>query len=170
MGIEASYRRIAPVEFECLLLDTAYAEHYFGYDLDTDEEIYAYFDVLEASDRYLDLDKHWQSVYFLYAGEFPPHRENRKDEFFDELILGGRDTPCQATFGFVRYLTADEVRELAERLRQFPRVELEVHLDQLLDPENRENMEPYLLDLCEKVTQFFIDAAEAGDIVLLSFD
>ncbi|MDZ8055646.1 MAG: hypothetical protein RMX68_026680 [Aulosira sp. ZfuVER01] len=58
MSIELRYRRITPEEFERLHNDVLYASIYLGGDLETDEEIYAYFEALRNSDRYLDLDKH----------------------------------------------------------------------------------------------------------------
>lgn len=79
MGIGASYRRLTLEEFEKLKNDAAYASLYFGDDLDTDEDIYAYYDALELSDRYLDLDKYWQSLYFLLTGYFPFDSNNDKD-------------------------------------------------------------------------------------------
>jgi hypothetical protein len=39
MGIEGSYRRVIPQEFEQLLTNPAYAVKYFGYDLETVEFI-----------------------------------------------------------------------------------------------------------------------------------
>ena len=64
----------------------AYASLYFGYDLETNEEIYADFDKLETSDRYLDLDKHWQTLHFLFTGDFPDDGENK---FFNKICFDG---------------------------------------------------------------------------------
>ncbi|WP_292845564.1 hypothetical protein [Nostoc sp. NMS8] len=62
MGIEASYRRVTPQEFERLQNDVTHAGVYFGDDLETDEEIYTYFENLRNSDRYLDIDSDQQTL------------------------------------------------------------------------------------------------------------
>lgn len=41
MGIEASYRRITPDEFEKLRSDAAYASVYFGDVLEAEDDVYA---------------------------------------------------------------------------------------------------------------------------------
>ncbi|GAB4207232.1 MAG: hypothetical protein Fur006_64980 [Coleofasciculaceae cyanobacterium] len=117
MGIEASYRRITPEEFERLHSDADYANIYFGYDLETDEEIYAYFEALEASDRYLDLDKHWRALHFLLTGAFPYESHSTDESLFHKVFWGGATTQWEATYGMVRYLTVSEVKEIAEALR-----------------------------------------------------
>jgi hypothetical protein len=74
MGIEATYRSVSPQEFERLLTNSAYAARYFGDDLDTEEDIEAYVESLEASDRYLDLGKDWRSLYCLLTEDFSSER------------------------------------------------------------------------------------------------
>jgi len=172
MGIEASYRRVTPEEFEKLHNDAAYAKVYFGEDLETDEEINTYFEALSSSDRYLNLDKQWQLLHFLFTGDFP-YTDNSSDSreiLLHKMFMGGTETPWEATYSMVRYLTASEVNEIAEALQQSQEV-LKLRLGNLLRPnEKRSCTEPYLLDLCDKLVRFFNDAAREGNIVLLSFD
>lgn len=171
MGIEASYRRITPDEFEKLHSDAVYASVYFGDDLDTDEEIYAYFEALESSDRYLDLDKHWRSLYFLLTGDFPYDSKNTSDTLLHKVFMGGTATPWEATFGMVRYLTVNEVKEMAEALNQVSEDSFKSRLDALLGShESRIYMEPHFLELHNQLVKFFNVAAQNGDIVLLSLD
>ncbi|MDZ8183470.1 MAG: DUF1877 family protein [Nostoc sp. ChiSLP02] len=171
MGIAASYRRVTPRKFERLQNDVAYASIFFGDDLETDEEIYTYFEALRNSDRYLDLDKHWQSLHFLFTGDFPYDTDNKGDTLLHKLFMGGSATPWEATYGMVRYLTVSEVNEIAEALNHISQEEFKSRLDNLLVPhQSRIYMEPQFLELQVQLIKFFNIAAQKGDIVLLSFD
>lgn len=103
MGIELRYRRVTPEEFERLHNNVEYASVYFGNDLEIDEEIDAYFEALKNSDRYLDLDKYWQSLYFLFTGDFPykEHKNNHKT-WLHQVFMGGTATHWEATYVMVR--------------------------------------------------------------------
>jgi hypothetical protein len=171
MGIEVSYRRVTPEEFERLQNDPTYASVYFGNDLETDEEIHAYFQALTASDRYLSLDKNWQSLDFLLTGSFLYDIENKSDISLHKVIMGGSETPWEATYGVVRYLTVSEVNEIAEALNHISEDDFKSRLDSLLGShKSRVYTEPYFRDLYAQLVQFFNLAAQEGDIVLLSFD
>ncbi|MFN6563733.1 MAG: DUF1877 family protein [Nostoc sp. ChiSLP01] len=171
MGIEASYRRIRLQEFERLQNDVAYASIFFGDDLETDEEIHAYFEALRNSDRYLDLDKHWQSLHFLFTGEFPHDSDNKDDTLLHKVFMGGSATPWEANYGMVRYLTVTEVNEITEALNQISEEEFKLRLDNLLGShQSRVYMEPHFLELKVELIKFFNVAAQEGDIVLLSLD
>ncbi|MEH2153328.1 DUF1877 family protein [Nostoc sp.] len=171
MGIEASYRRVTPEEFEKLHNDAAYASVYFGDDLETDEEIYAYFEALRSSDRYLDLDKHWRSLHFLFTGDFPFDSTNKGDTLLHKVFIGGTTTPWEATYGMVRYLTMSEVHDMAEALNYISEDDFKSRLDKLLGShESRIYMEPHFLNLFAHIIKFFNKAAQEGDVVLLSFD
>ncbi|MBL1175065.1 DUF1877 family protein [Pantanalinema sp. GBBB05] len=171
MGIEASYQRILPEEFEKLHSDPVYASVYFGDDLETDEEIHAYFEALRSSDRYLDSDKHWRSLYFLLTGDFPNDSKTTENTLLHKVFMGGAATPWEATYGMVRYLTVNEVKEIAEALNQVPEDNFKSRLDTLLgSQESKIYMEPHFLELHNQLVKFFNVAAQNGDIVLLSFD
>lgn len=171
MGIEASYQRITPEEFEKLYSDAVYASVYFGDDLETDEEIHAYFEVLRSNDHYLDLDKHWRSLYFLLIGDFPNDSKTTDSTLLHKVFMGGAATPWEATYGMVRYLTANEVKEMSEALNQVSEDNFKSRLDILLEfHESKFYMEPHFLELRNQLVEFFNVAAQNGDIVLLSFD
>ncbi|MEH1828554.1 MAG: DUF1877 family protein [Nostoc sp.] len=170
MGIEASYRRITPQEFERLQNEVAYAGVYFGDDLETDEEIYAYFETLRNSDRYLDIDKYWRSLHFLFTG-VSYDSENNGDMLLHKVFMGGSATPWEATYGMVRYLTVSEVNEMSEALNNILEDDFKSRLDSLLGShESRAYMEPHFFDLYVQFVKFFNVAAQEGDIVLLSLD
>jgi len=151
MGIEASYRRVTPNKFEKLHNDAVYASVYFGDDLETDEEIHAYFEALRSSDRYLDLGKHWRSLHFLLVGDFPYDSKTKSDTLLHKLhkvFMGGTATPWEATYGMVRHLTVNEVKELSEALNQASEDNFKSRLDSLLEShESRIYMEPHFLKL-----------------------
>jgi hypothetical protein len=171
MGIEASYRRVTPDEFEKLHSDAVYASIYFGDDLETDEEIHTYFEALRSNDRYLDLDKYWQSLYFLLTGDFLYDSKTKDDTLLHKVFMGGTATPWEATYGRVRYLSVNEVKEMAEALNQVSEDNLKSRLDHLLGShESRIYMEPHFLELHTQLVKFFNVAAQDGDIVLLSLD
>jgi Domain of unknown function (DUF1877) len=171
MGIEASYRRVTPEEFEKLHNDVIYASVYFGDDLESDEEINSYFEAIRSSDRYFDLDKHWRSLHFLYTGDFPYDSKIKDDTLLHKMFMGGAATPWEATYGMVRYLIVNEVKEIAEALKQVSEDNFKSRLDCLIGShENRIYMEPYFLELHNQLVKFFEMAAKNNDVVLLSFD
>ncbi|MBH8562737.1 DUF1877 family protein [Nostoc sp. CENA67] len=171
MGIELSYRRLTPEEFERLHNDEAYASIYFGDDLETDEEIHAYFEALRVSDRYLDLDKYWRSLYFLFTGEFPYDDKTNSETWLKNMFMGGKATQWEATYGMVRYFTVSEVNDIAEVLNHVSVEDLQNRLNQLFESsKSRAYMEPHHLDLYAQLVNFFSKAAQQSEIILLSFD
>lgn len=171
MGIEICYRRLTIENFQKLHNDNAYAKDYFGIDLEADDEIYSHYERLKASGRYLDLDKHWQSLYFILIGDSPFNCETSKESVFHKLFIGGTATKWSATYGMVRYLTVNEVNEIAQALNNFSSDNLYIRLNMLLGSDkNSIYMEPYLLNLHTQLTDFFTKAAQSGDIVLLSLN
>ncbi|MEH2111286.1 DUF1877 family protein [Nostoc sp.] len=170
MGIEARYRRVTPQEFERLQNDVSYAGVYFGDDLETDEEIYAYFETLRNSDRYLDIDKYWRPLHFLFTG-VSYDSENNGDMLLHKVFMGGSATPWEATYGMVRYLTVSEVNEISEALNNILEDDFKSRLDSLLGShESRVYMEPHFFELYVQFVKFFNAATQEGDIVLLSLD
>src|SRR5437868_5943078 len=100
MSITASYRRLPPEEFEQLRADSKLADAYFGFNLEDEEDIFAWADSLEASGRYLSIDKMWHGLHFLLTGsnamdgtDVPPPLDN--------VVMGGTDTDWEATYGMV---------------------------------------------------------------------
>ncbi len=171
MGIELSYRRVTPEEFERLHQDTAYASIYFGDYIETDEEIYVYFEALKASDCYLDLDKYWQSLYFLFTEEFPYECKTNTENWLHKVFMGGTPTQWESTYGMVRYFTASEVQEITKILNHISTDHLQNSLNKLFEfQEIRAYMEPHYLHLYTQLVKFFSRAAQEGEIILLSFN
>ena len=183
MGIEASYRRVTREEWRRLNDDPEYARDYFGcaFDEEDDAAIDAYFEALESSDRYLDIHKDWQAIHFLLTGELADVGKSGIPPPLVNVVMGGTETPWEATYGQVRSLNPEEVRAVAEVLSQISEEDLAARLD----PEafNRAKVYPdpwpggwdhesleLLLPVYSQLAAFFEAASQQGDFVLLSLD
>ncbi len=178
MSINGIYRRLPPEEFTALQADPAAADAYFGRAFEDDSEIGPYYDALEASGFYLDIMNDWQGLHFLLTGraemdttEEPPPLGN--------VVLGGTPTTWEATYGMVRSLTPAEVRDVANTLQQITEYDLRPRLNVAafsaahIYPHN-DNWDSdeldLLLEVFDAVRDFFVTAAEQGEVVLLSHD
>jgi hypothetical protein len=182
MGVEASYRRITPAEWE-RVHRLAFGENALaGVALEKAYLEFAYSDELMSSNRYFSVDKDWHALHVLLTGDtsnpseiqpFPPPLGN--------VVIGGTETPIDATYGKVRFLTPDEVREVADALEKISTEELMSRFDPEAfneakvypnprpggwDSDQLESLEYYY----PKLVAFFREAAREGDVVLLSFD
>ena len=103
MGMRATYRRLPVEEFHKLRADTVQAETYFGLDIDEDDYdgVDAYFDSLETSGRYLDIEKSWDGLHFLLTGRSAMEEETVPPPL-GNVIQGGMDTEWEASYGMVR--------------------------------------------------------------------
>lgn len=187
MSINASYYRLTPDEFQKCLDDpiTAASANLFNLDEmddDFEDDLGAEFDFDAAakSGRYLDIGKFWHGLHFLLTGNtdmdtttVPPPLCN--------VVLGGAPTKWEATYGMVRSLTPEEVREVVAVLEN---TTLEDLRRRSLTQYGAEHLYGYhslppgsrlsdgdteaLLEVFEEVRGFFIAAAQEGDVVLLS--
>lgn len=190
MGITLSYKRITPQEFSELQNNPEAAESFFGLDLDDflddfdfsrPETIRAKLQEQEADERYFSLEKEWQALHFLIAGESGEAENTQATSPHCNVVMGGTPTQFEAGYGFVRYLTPEEVRAVAELLSTISVEELRQRFDPAAfnaaqiypDPQpggwDEEEIEP-LLEMYPELVTFFQNAARDGDIVLLSFD
>lgn len=182
MGIEASYRRITPSEWEKVQSLAVAEAAPSGYDLEEAYLEFAHSDELMSSNRYMSIDKEWHALHALLTGDvsdpseikpFPPPLGN--------VVMGGTETPFNATYGLVRALTPEEVREIASALKKITIDDLKSRFDPVaftkagVYPNPRpggwdsEELEP-LLFYYPQLVDFFSEAANEGNVVLLSFD
>jgi hypothetical protein len=182
MGIEASYRRLTAGEWERLQQLFHGAEK-----LDPWERYEAYAavarsDELMASDRYLSIDKDWHALHCLLTGQITgPSDIPPAPPPFGSVVMGGAETPFDATYGKVRYLTPREVHEIAAALREVSADDLRARFDPVAFTEaevypnprpggwDTGELEP-LLEVYPHLVEFFEQAARLDQIVLLSFD
>ncbi|WP_165071335.1 YfbM family protein [Paludisphaera rhizosphaerae] len=182
MGIQASYRRITPSEWEKIQSLTMKDATPPGYDVEEAYLEFACSDELMSSDRYLSIEKEWHALHTLLTGDvgdpseikpFPPPLGN--------VVMGGSETPFNSTYGSVRVLTPNEVREVAGAIKKITIDDLKSRFDPVeftkagVYPNPRpggwesDQLEP-LLFYYPQLVDFFDVAAKEGDVVLLSFD
>jgi hypothetical protein len=182
MGIEASYRRLNAAEWDQLQQLQESDSTLDGFDRYEAYASIADSDELRSSDRYLTIDKDWHALHVLLTSEisnpsnippFPPPLGN--------VVMGGTETPIDATYGKVRFLKPDEVQKVAYALSQISVEDLRARFDPIaftkaeVYPNPRpggwdtEHLES-LLWVYPQLVGFFRDAAREGNVVLLSFD
>ncbi len=182
MGIEASYRRITPAEWEGVQGLVVAEDSPSGYSTEEAYLGFAHSDELMSSDRCLSIEKEWHALHALLTGDvsnpseiqpYPPPLGN--------VVMGGTETPFNATYGKVRFLMPDEVRDVADALGRITADDLKARFDPGSFTEagvypnprpcgwNLDELEP-LLFLFPLLVEFFGQAAREGNIVLLSFD
>lgn len=178
MGMRASYRRLTSGEFQRLLDDPGEASVYFGCDFGfTDmKRIYAYLDRLSADERYLDIDKNWHGLHFLLTDSGSLGATQVLGPL-GNVVLGGTPTKWEASYGPVRFLTPREVKEVADALAQLNEEDLrrrydsEAFLAADIYPQGWDQTSlDYLMAAFCQVRDFFKQAAEEGNVVLLSCD
>lgn len=180
MGMYANYRRIAPADLQKLQVDSQVADAYFGYDFEEDDEegVDAWYAAMRSSGRHLDAGKSWHGIQFLLTGNASYDADDIPLPLRN-IALGGELTEWEASYGVVRILTPQEVREVSEALLPITRNTLLPRLDAAAFNKNniypgsneweREYMD-WLLNSYEQVANFFHVAASNGDAMLLSLD
>jgi hypothetical protein len=179
MSITASYLRVSPGEFQRFLNDPKAAAAFELVDMDhmelLDDLNEAAITRLEESNNYLDIDRDWHALHFLLTGKaemdgtsVPPPLGN--------VVLGGTDTKWEATYGMVRSLTPEEVKDVARALEEIKEDDLRrldlgtftaIDLYSYHESWSVEDLER-LVNVFAQVRDFFAVAAHEGDIVLLS--
>src|SRR4051812_15963954 len=113
MGIEASYRRITPTEWEKIKNLVTGADALVGSQLEQAYLEFAYSEELTSSDRYLSIEKEWHALHALLTGDLSDPSENKPfPPPLGNVVMGGTEAPIDATYGKVRFLTTSEVREV----------------------------------------------------------
>ncbi|MDB6030514.1 MAG: hypothetical protein JWM16_852 [Verrucomicrobiales bacterium] len=184
MSIEASYRRVTPDEFAHLQRDPEAAQSFFGTnleDLENPESLIARLQEEESSDRYLSVGKDWHALHFLLTGdgELKPHPLPPPP--LANVVQGGTETPWPCTYGHVRVLVPEEVRAVADALRQISIGELRSRFS--IESFNAAQIYPHgrrgrwtdedaesVFEVYPQVVEFFQAAAREGDLILLSSD
>ena len=166
MGLVANYLRITPDELVRLQQSPATISVFLYADLDGD------FTSRVLSDRCIDIDKTWHIIHFLLTGTL----EGASWPLCGAVLGGTPLCASEVGYGSIRYLIPHEVREVAAALAMIPGDELARQFDlemlQGLDiypgvgrstAEELDYILPYYSDLVD----FFQEAAEARDAILL---
>ncbi len=152
MGMRLDYKCFTPEEWEQMQADDPIN---VGNWLCEDEPAFS-------------LDKCWDVMNFLIGGD---------------AVMGGTDSEIEATYGFVRYLTPAEVQKVAETLAGIPFSALSPKFN--ADAFNEAELYPMGQDWSDDevaeehealqsrypaLVAFFQQAAQAGDVVLISLN
>jgi hypothetical protein len=158
MGMIGYYKRLAPAELDRLLKEPDRLESFLVQE--------------EDEDRMIDIDKSWHAIHFLLTRD-----PKGGEEPLCHAVLGGTTIEeVEMDYGPPRYLTPEQVRDVAAALRNLPNQEL---CDRI-DPERlreadiypgswdggEEDLE-YVLDWYGELVRFFRKASESGDAVIL---
>ena len=124
----------------------------------------------EVRDGSLDIDKAWQGIHFLLTGNplagQPP---------LSKAILGGVEIGGDVGYGPARYVTPDEVRDVAKALTGILKDELRRRFNpaalkkaDIYPPIwDQADSIGYLLEYYDKLVAFYQDAAQKGRAVLV---
>jgi hypothetical protein len=127
--------------------------------------------ISENRHKGLCLEKSWQHLHYLITGKLddaPPPLGN--------AILGGTPIGDDVGYGPARYLTPQQVREVADALAAIPREELvrrsaaEMPLPRGIygvDPSGQEDDLEETLEYFDELVQYYSEAAEQGNAVFL---
>ncbi|MBD2741778.1 DUF1877 family protein [Coleofasciculus sp. FACHB-1120] len=126
----------------------------------------------EGKAEYFDADKTWREIHFLLTGYDYSVRlnflvgENEEDGLPSiNAVLSGNEIEHEATYGLVRYLTADEVKQVAEALSKYSHAMIKERL------KFRGWQEDYFDHLFDykyyPLVRYYQDAAEKGNAMFL---
>jgi hypothetical protein len=122
----------------------------------------------EGKGAYLNLDKSWREIHFVLTGEdYSVHLPFLVGENDEEhlpsinAVRGGTEIEYDPGYGYVRYLTALEVKQVAEALSKFSHAQIRARLKSL---GWKEDSVDYLFDYkCTPLVRYYQDAAYQGN-------
>ena len=164
MSMIANYIRLRPEELEALVRNPPPIVEFLHAK---DEELANF----PQDERQLDIDKTWHALNYLLTGD-----PWEGDPPLANVVLGGTELGEEDVgWGPARYLTQEQVREVAAALESMPMDELRrrYHPDDLEKADiypsiwRDDDALDYVLFYYEDVRRFFRSAAEAGDCALL---
>lgn len=184
MSIEANYRRITPKDFAALENDPEAAGRFFGTSLeclDNPEELLAKMQDQQTNGKYFSLGNDWHALHFLLTGDGELESQGPVNSPLHEAVQGGSPTIFECTYGQVRSLNPEKVREVANVLSSISVDDLRTKFN--AEAFNAAKIYPHgrrgewtadeaesLFMIFPDFVQFFQSAAAAGDMVLLSSD
>jgi Domain of unknown function (DUF1877) len=187
MGMIAEYRRMTADEFAQAL--EAVQELPYGYPKTLPCDQPSTIEEMEAEDaagRVFRLEKEWHALHFLLTGDTSLDPPSPVPPPLGNVVFGGAATPFETGYGPVRCLNPQEVREVADALRAIPVEELQRRFTAESFNEQKiygysslsrppggwtlEDLEPLLEEMYPDFVEFFGQAAETGDLVLISVE
>lgn len=133
-------------------------------------------DIIEEGKKHqkLELDRIWTTINFLLTGEISNAEvslvKNKKFQKYDfpkiNAILGGTETKCESTYGYIRYLNPEQVKEIADALSKFSEERIREQIKKL-DIFLEEYIINFLLKQYNLMTEYYQDAALKENAMLL---
>lgn len=126
----------------------------------------------EGKDKYLDIDKTWSTIHFILTGYdysfIPPFLigENEEDRLpCINAVLSGTEIEYDAAYGKVRYLSANEVKQIADALTTFT----QANISQRLKLRGcKEKSYDYVFEYTyNPLVRYYQDAAQKGNAMFL---
>ncbi|MBX9666352.1 MAG: YfbM family protein [Candidatus Obscuribacterales bacterium] len=127
----------------------------------------------EENSGFFELQESWQTVHFLLTGTAWDVDE---DNPLTQTVLGGQEIgPDAFGYGPARFMTADQVKKIAESLKSVDLNELKSKYSQTdfsqaelyaFDGGNFEEVVAILVDYLDGLSEFYAEAAANGDAVL----
>jgi hypothetical protein len=132
------------------------------------------------SNIFLDLDESWSGIHFTLTGEYPiPKDEALKrdmkwyDDSMENILMGGSPTPYKDSLGFARYLSPEEVVQIAKYLINVSIEKFREYYcsDELVEaeilPGYWDEDSAWLVGYFEKLVNFYKTALEKGNGILI---
>ena len=190
MGIQVTYRRLAQAELDSLKDDPKRAMDYLlGFDLDAmyqrladPSALQAFFQVAlknrQADRNRVDLEKDWHALHFLLTGDTSLDPEHHPNDPLHNLVMGGKPTPLEASYGPVREFENGDIRQIVAALERISVDELRARFS----PEVFNAAEIYprprpggwnltqvegVFQIFPKLRQLFVDALSAREVVIV---
>jgi hypothetical protein len=154
MSMQALFRRLESADLQRLL---AHPEEVSAF-------IYA-----EPDDKFLDIDKSWQTIHFLLTDDLWD-----TSTLLGKAILGGRDIGEDQGYGPARILDTPEVAKIAEALEMISAEEMQRRFDvrklqkaAVYCPPHDDGDATYYLNYFSKLKAYYAEAACKGNGMLL---
>jgi hypothetical protein len=156
MSMIGNFLKLSPEELAELIADPSAVEE-FIYPED------------ESRDDAIDVDKAWPGIHFLLAGD-----AGGGDPPLANVLLGGTEVGDDIGYGPASYLTADEVKAVANALDEIPPEAFATRYDATsltqhgIYPEIRDESDAaeYLSGFYKKLRDYYRDAASHGQAML----
>lgn len=196
MSIQVTYRRLNQAELDSLEADPEGAMEYLfsipGFDLSSilqmvgdpavmqnnSAKMLAALQEKAADSTRVELEKDWHALHFLLTGDASLDPEHHPNDPLYNLVMGGKPTSLEASYGPVRKFDQDDIRQIVAALESISVDELrarfspeafnaaEIYPGPMPGGWNLDEMEG-VFEIFPKLRQLFVDALNAGEIVIV---
>ena len=201
MSITVSYRRISEEKLKELLNNPEKAEEFFyggataglldkmmqaqndpemmkqlreeAFKALYQDKISVYVHDLDKTATQLSIEKEWQAIHYLLTGEIA-FDESHADPPLSYVVMGGTPTQYEASYGYIRYLMPEEVKEISLALNKVSKDDLRARFDARGDADiyahddwDEEVWETLKLTF-DHIVKFFNEASSHNEVILIA--